>query len=298
MAPLLDRLFSNPGNIPQGAISGLCVRDFSGDTARALGDMGWDGVSAAGAVGIELSPDNSRVLATRFAMVGMLSKEPAVLQATKLWATADKAATVTITFPLAHEFDFNSATMASDYLSGDRVKIVVAKNGQPILPTDWPAHGIGKLSLRIIVTLEKTSNGRGGPFYKHTVLGFPHTVEEMEDLSDHHQGVGWPGVKILEGRADLRPRAPDGSWGAPIYPLLAVGRPLDSLQVIPAGAELRYHMAKLLNTARKAVAATSHTSLKDKWKRIIEDESCYEELLPSITWPAPVLPTTNQGIVH
>jgi len=295
MAPLLDRLFENPGEIPREAVKPLVVPDLHGDLTAALAALGWDKQSAAGAVGLELSPDNARVLAARFIMVGQLSAENATFQASKLWSGADKEATVTFKFPTGQAFRFNAGNMASDYLDGDNVNMTAAKGEQPILPTHWKDHGIGDCTLRIVAALDRSSNSRTGPVFKFTTLFFPHSVEQLDELSDNSQGPGWPGIKILEGKAALVPRAPDGSWGCPIYPLIAAGKPVEDPAELPNGAELRYHIAKVLSSAKKPVACTSHRALAEKWKKIIEDEEQYEEATPSVTWPEPALPDSNTG---
>jgi len=286
MAPLAGKLFEGSANIGGEQLKELEVGDITVGAARVLTGKGWDGRSPAGAVGLELSEDNMRILNSRFAMVGQLSAEPGALQATKLWAPAHKDVTVTFTFPTGQAFLFNSGTMASDYLPSDQVKIAVAKDGQPILPTDWAAYGIGDFCLRILVCIDRSSNTRRTePAYKYTVLFFPHTPEELSEISEDTQGAGWPGIKILEGKAAMLPRAPDGSWGCPFWPLLAAGTPFDQLNRAPTGADMRYHIAKLMSTARKANSCTSHTALLAKWRRLAQDEEEYAETLPAVTWP-------------
>jgi len=296
MAPLNGKLFEGAADIPAELLKELETGDIEVGTERVLTARGWDGQTAAGAVGIELSPDNARVLNSRFVMVGQLSPEPGVLQAAKLWATANKEVSVSFTFPTGRAFTFISGTLASDYLPSDQVKMTAAKDGQPILPTNWPAYGIGDFCLRVLITVDRSSNTRRTePSYKYTVLFFPHNVDELCDISEDTQGAGWPGIKILEGKAAMLPRAPDGSWGCPIWPILAPGTPFTQLANCPTGAELRYHIAKLMSTARRANSCTSHTALLAKWRKLTQDEEEYSESLPSVTWPDAQEPANHRG---
>jgi len=296
MAPLPDRLFEQHGNIPADRLPTLEARDLQTDIARVLGATGWNGTGTAAAVGLELSQDNQRILASRFCMVGLLSQEPGRIQAAKLWDKADKEAVVTFEFPTGQEFNFNAGTLQSDYLSQENVKMAVSKNGVAVPRADWRAAGIGDFCLRMLATLDRSSTGRRAELaMKFVVLFFPHSPADVQEISDQSQGAGWPGVKILEGKAALLPRAPDGSWGCPIFPIIAPGTSFNQLPTVPPGAEIRYHVAKLMTTARRAVSCTSHSALIAKWKKMVDDEEQYQEVIPSTTWPAPALPANSNG---
>jgi len=295
MAPLNERLFEGSGNIPADALRALEARDLAADAARIIGTFGGF-QQVGGYVGVELTPDNSRVVCANFAMVGYLSAEPAILPASKLWANANKDVLIHFTFPLGQEFMFNSGNMASNYICSDRVKAAASKDGQPILPTDWPVYGLGNFCLRIIATVDRSSNSRRtNPAFKYTVLFFPHTEEELAEISDEHQGCGWPGIKILEGKAEMVPRAPDGSWGCPVFPIIKPGTSFAQLAAAPSGAEFRYQISKVIGSARKPVSCTSHNSLQAKWRKILDDVEQYEEIMPAVTWPTVPRPAPEQG---
>ena len=63
-----------------------------------LGKHGWDGTLVVG-FGLELTNDNENVRRGQVIMRGPLSREPAQIQASKLWEKAGKDVMVTITFP-------------------------------------------------------------------------------------------------------------------------------------------------------------------------------------------------------
>ena len=72
--------------------------------------------------GLELSSDNENVHRGQVIMRGLLSSEPAQIQASKLWEKAGKDVTISITFPQSAVFDFAAGTMASEYLGGECVQ--------------------------------------------------------------------------------------------------------------------------------------------------------------------------------
>jgi hypothetical protein len=101
-----------------------------------LGKNGWDGNMVAG-VGLELSSDNGAVKAGQFFVRGPLSTEPGTLMANKLWERAAQDIQVTFTFPHGGEFQFDSGTLASEYLEGDSGKIAIERGEQQKNGDGW-----------------------------------------------------------------------------------------------------------------------------------------------------------------
>jgi hypothetical protein len=221
MAPLEARWFAGPDELPEIIAENLEVVSLGRPINAVLGRNGWDGKAVAG-VGLELASDNKSVKQGQFFLRGPLSEEPGTYQASRLWEKGAKDVTVTMQFPHGGEFDFQGGALASAYLSGDEVKMSLEKNGQQVPVAEWPRLGVKPFSLRLVTYLDKTSN-KSGPRIKFTLLFYPETQEEMEERADVAQGPAWPGVKILEGQAELFPRAPEGGWGCPIYPILCPG---------------------------------------------------------------------------
>jgi hypothetical protein len=122
-----------------------------------LGKNGWDGNTVAG-VGLELSSDNRAVKAGQFFVRGPLSSEPGTLMANKLWERAAQDIQVKFTFPHGGEFQFDSGTLASEYLEGDSVKIAIERGEQRVQPEEWGRLGITPFSLRLVAYLDKLSN--------------------------------------------------------------------------------------------------------------------------------------------
>jgi hypothetical protein len=293
MAPLDGKWFSGKADLPLVIAENLVTASRGQPANATLGRNGWDGKVIAG-IGLELSSDNRTVKYGQFFMRGQLSEELGEIQASRLWSKAAKDALVRIKFPHGGEFDFSDGTLTSDYLEGDSVQLSVEREEQQIPKEEWARIGIQKFSLRLVAHIDKTSN-KTEPKIKYTVLFFPALKEDMEELSDAAQGTAWPGLKILEGNARFFPRAPEGGWGCPIYPLLCTGTPLTQLQVIPPGEHLRYAIGKIMETARLPVPCANSGTMRKKWEKLQDDPDSYEERVPMVVWPAQQEPGNTTG---
>jgi hypothetical protein len=287
------RWFSGQDELPEIIAENLEVLGFGRPLNAVLGKNGWDGKAAAG-IGLELSSDNRSVRSGQFFFRGPLSNEPGVIQASKLWERAAADAAVTVKFPHGGEFDFSGGTLASEYLEGEAVKISVERAGQQVPAAEWPQIGITPFSLRLVTYLDKTSN-KNGPRIKFNLLFYPATREQMEEIADAVQGPAWPGVKILEGHAALFPRAPEGGWGCPIYPVLSTGSRFEIAPNLPTAQELRYAIAKIMATARLPVPCANQGTMRRKWATIQADQDAYEERTPAVVWPLPTAVSQRSG---
>ena len=289
MTVLDARWFTGNGDMPEVLAEELETASFGYPTNAVLGKNGWDGESMVG-VGLELSPDNRKVNRGQIIVRGKLSKEPSTFQATKLWDSASKELAVSITVPSGAEFDFAGGTMASEYLTSEGVKVVCSKGEQVILPTEWANNGVGEFCLRLFLQLAKPGAAGTRPAMRYTVMFFPHTYATMRDWSNMVDRAGWPGIKILEGEAQLFPAAREGDWGCPIYPVLCTGARFQQAPNLPSGQELRHSISSIMNTALQPLAYASHATLKRRWGKLLADNDEYMERTPATTWP----PTTEQ----
>ena len=221
MPDLDPKWFSGAAELPPDIATKLTVEDFHGLTDRALTALGWEGqlISVAG---LTVSQDGALVQNARFIARGMLCTAPVAVKAAHLWEGAPEDVMLHVTVPDCTNFLFSGGELCSDYLPQAAVKYVVTRGGQPVLPTEWEPLNIGDFSLRLIAHLGKTSNGKCGPHFRMSVLMFPFSVEQLNDLSDATQSVSWPGIRILEGKSELFPRPPPGFWGCPLFPILNV----------------------------------------------------------------------------
>jgi len=295
MAPLDNRWFVGPENLPEDFAAALEVASFGYPVAAALGKHGWDGRLTA-SIGLELTPDNSAVARGQLIMRGRLSEEPTTFQASKLWEAADKEAVVDIVLPSAAEFDFSGGSMHSENLTCDGIKMAATKGDRPILPADWKAHGILRFCLRAIINPAKPSAFTNNkPGVKFSILFFPHTLEEMSEWSDLVAEVGWPGIKVLEGEAPFFPQTPEGSWCRPLLPLIAPGSRFAGRPTLPPGDEIRHVIDRIIDTARQPNGYASHSTLKRRWGKLIADPEDYLERAALVSWPQSEPPAARAG---
>ena len=300
MAPIDGRWFTGTDILPELFAENLAVASFGYPVNATFGKNRWDGKTVV-AVGLELSPDNRQVRRGQILMRGHLSKEPATVQAAKLWDKADKDVTVTLPFPQAAEFDFAGGTMASDYLTSSGIKMQCARNSQEIQQSEWAKCGIGAFCLRLFLHIVKGATASHRPSARFTVLFFPMREEEMVRDNELAKGTGWPGIKILEGEAALFPAAPENSWGCPIYPILNPGANFALSPNLPSSEEMRFVISKIMGTARQPVACATVGTLKKKWEKIRADQEEYTERTPTTTWPEMPNPPAFSGefcVIH
>jgi len=221
--PELDgKFFAGGGDLPPDVRSKCLINDFHESVETALKSAGWEG-HLVSTVGLTVSADGRLVQNARFCMRGALHDEAIVVKSSHLWEGAAKEVSLHLTLPDSGAFQFNGGELCSDYLPQALVKFSFVKDGgQVILPTEWEANKLGQFSLRLMAHLDKGSNGRAGPHFRVSVLLYPLSVDELQELSGATQSAAWPGFRILEGKSELCPRAPLGCWGCPTFPLINI----------------------------------------------------------------------------
>jgi len=293
--PYLDKKwFRNEGNLTAQVFRSLIAPDLGREVNSVLGRHGWQGNKAAG-VAVELTADNGGVARAQFFLRGRLSEQIGSVAATKIWEKADKTVMLAISFPPGDDFNFASGTLASEYLPGEEVKVVCSKDGEALLPANFGAHGIGDFCMRAVAYIDKSSNSAAGPKVKYTIMMYPATEEEMLERSDLAADVSWPGVKVLEGQAELAPQALPEGWGCPLLPVVVPGADPAAAPISVSGAELRFAIAKVMATARLPTPCASASSMAKKWNKLQQDPNSAEERMPSIVWPTPARPAAQEG---
>ncbi len=140
----------------------LLTVSFGTPVTDTLSNFDWDSKPIA-TVGLEFTPDNRRVARGQFILHGLFTKEPVILQASKLFPEADPDITLTVVIPDGQEFHFNGGTLGSDLLACENFKHHFSKGKRIIFPTQWAANKLGETSMRAVSHLDKTANGNNGP---------------------------------------------------------------------------------------------------------------------------------------
>jgi hypothetical protein len=281
MPNLLKKWCPRSGAIPTDTIKKLDVASFGHPVTATLTELGWDGTLVA-AIGLQLSPDNRQVQRGQFLLRGNISKEPVEIQANLLWPDAEPDIFLTITPPEGTAFRFDSGTLCSDLIACEDYQHGFRQDGRAIVPTEWQNKGVGETSIRAVCHLDKTSNGRLGPRIKTTILIFPRSVEEMNQLSDATQSPAWPGIRVVESTCGFFPRVKE--WGEPVCPLFLRGADYAEAPNIPPPDELRFHVAAIMRSARRPTVCTKQKTLKKQWEKGLENIEALEQE-PTIVWP-------------
>ena len=267
--------------------AGLGLRD-------ALSSLGWKGESVA-TISLLTSPDGTRVTNGVFNLWGTLSAETIEFQASKLWEGTHRNTTIRIQNLQGQAFRFSSGQLQSDYLDSEHFEISVTRAGQDIAAADWAANGVGHIALRAIAHIDKTANRADWPLLKVTILAVPLSADEIAALSERTHHPAWPGIRVLECRADLFPRPTEAQWGCPIWPFICTRNREANINTIPSPAHLQHAIAEMMRTAALPTACGSRGALNEKGQAILDAGDDPEIRRPSITWPECERPPPDRG---
>jgi hypothetical protein len=244
-----------------------------------------------------LSPDGNTVSRAQFSLHGKIGDEVIIFQAAKLWEKVGKDITVNIEPIDSNIFRFLNGTLYSDYAPQEAFKVSFFKGDQKLRNGEEKRLGVGDLCLRMFCHLDKSSNARSGngPHWKLTVLAFPSTVENLEAENQLAQHPSWPGIKILEAKADFFPRAEMVPWGCPVLPILSTEDRSPSVNTTPSGASLRAAIAALCRTAALPAACASRTAMAKKGQEMLDDPPQHQGREPTVRWPKEAMPPAREG---
>ena len=278
--PDIDKvLFSGQENISSAEWAALSTPDMGeASVAEFLEGTGWDG-NVAGVVGLQLSADNSRPTAARFAMAGQWSDRPNRIQAQKVFAEAPADWLLEVNLPNMGLFNFADGSMASEYVGGDALECqfytVVEGEKKMVDDEQLGEKGISYFSLRAVCSLAKTCGAKWGIWVTATILIFPEGQDAMKGLSAAAAEAAWPGVKFAEGDVKILPEAGRGkaalngkAWGCPVAPALQTGAPWAEAAGPLKPADVMAAVGSLLNVGVLADSSLNEESMKRKWAKI------------------------------
>lgn len=295
MPPLDDRLFKSGSAITASLANQLEVASLGSPVSNTLVNLGWDGTSPVAAVGLELSPDNRHVQRAQLVLRGQLAQEPVVKQANTFWGDASSEVTLRVEVPDGSRFIFAAGGLASNYLACEELKFYFARDGKPVLPTDWAGIGVKEFAVRCICYLDKNSNKKEGPRLKYAIHLVPLSVTELQQQAPASASAAWPGFKLVEGSCAFFPGADQTGWGDPICPLLCRGSHRSEAPHTPAVAEIRFYIAAVMRTAMLATHCRSASGWKKQHDQAVANITALERE-PTITWPATPRHDPPQGI--
>ncbi len=240
---------------------------------------GWEG-EASGAVGLRLSPDNTKVQTVRLLLAGTWGEGPVTIQAQKIWRTAADHLVLEIALSDMTVFRFPDGEMASGYVAGDTTKHVIKTTGQDgttraVEAAEHVALGVGDFCLRAICSLAKSSSVKYGVWLTTNILIFQGTVASLVDKSALAHKASWPGIRLAEGDVILRPQAgrareamKEKAWGCPVGQAIVPGVPWAAAPGPLEAAEVRRAIGGLLNEGVLPDTSLSAEAINRKWEKL------------------------------
>jgi len=295
MPDLKAQFFAGSGDIPSDWADRLQTPSIGLGLRDKLTALHWDG-SAAAVISLVTSTDGARVTGGSFSLWGPLSADTIEFPASKLWEGTERTAKIQIRNLMGQAFTFSGGMLHSEYIDMDTVEFGFSRNNQPVLPADWSNAGFGEFALRCFAHIDKTSNKQTAPRVKFTVLAAPLSCNGLNELSELTDHAAWPGIKILEGTADLFPRPPsDALWGAPIFPIICTRDRATGCTAIPSGPHLRFAIAEIMRSATVPTACTARGALNQRGQLYLDGAAEPELRGPTTTWPPVDRPAPDQG---
>jgi len=285
----MDRaLFAGEGDIGGEDLAKLEVRNGEEAVNNALRAFGWNGKAAVGCVVLHLSANNQTATGGQFAARGRLAKEDFKMEAARLWRDAETGPVLSLKVPAGADFKFGDGGLCSDYLDSDGVDFCVTAAGrgnQPILRDEYAEKGIRGFCLRLVCHITRATK-KSGVTLAYSVLIYPGTAEEVQEVSDLAKSPSWPGLKVAEGEMALLPH-PQTPWGCPVLPLLRTGSSREEAPDWPAAEELRARIAWIMSTSEPGEVCKTKKAMLGKWQKACENPDDFVIKRGPLSWPKP-----------
>ena len=300
--PLIDRqLFAGETRLSEADWQSISNPDISTSSiAKFLVQQGWEQKGAA-AVGLRLSPDNSRVDAARLVILGSWDKK-IQLQAKKLFEKAAETTILEVELPDLSVFRCKDGEMWSQYIPQAAIRCRYMQEGKELDADQQGDQGIQEFAVRAVAHLSKDCGTKWGIWLQVTVLIFPLADEAMKAIAEDTANPAWPGLKLTEGQIPVLPaagkdRSPCAGkkWGCPITPVLAPGAPWEAAPGPLSEKEVADACGALLNNGWTPEALTSLESLQKRWKTLLENPGMVQGKRAEKLWPTGVQEQPEQA---
>jgi hypothetical protein len=294
MPDLVSRsLFSGEGEPSPLDLGNTEVTNFHTDVDNQLREnFKWKG-KLVGAIGLTLTPDNTKVLNGIFLIGGATCMKEVRIPCNHIWAGSSSDVFLALSFPSADVFRFSDGGLISNFVSSTHVvHSYHSPDGSVVLGDRRAELNITDFSARMICELSGSSDGRRGIFLKYQILFFPATYLEMFENPDARHG-GFPGIKVAEGNFPLLPR-PSTPWGCPVLPFTLPGVAYEDMATTPAGYRVRNAIAAIMRRTVQPVSLGGHEIIS-RWEYLRTHPRLLEGVPPNVTWPPPTAEEPDAG---
>ena len=248
-----------------------------------MDDLEWDGDAIVG-VGLNLSPDNSKVVGGKVFLQGELLKSTKEVRANKLWEKVDRELKIKYSIEDAAILTFNSGTLVGDYIDCKDLswQVVEKKNGEVIEleSVDYTARQIEEFCIRpylIPLSVERI---------KLRIMMYPASKDRL--TADHplSEKASLPGLELTTLELPLFPLTKQQSgkeWGCPLIPMILLRADSEDHPNLPSNNEIISAVAAIMRTVVVPDVKRDSRSLARAWKEIRElGPSKLKEMLPEL----------------
>jgi len=286
--PLLTSktLFSGGEAIHPNDLGNAEVLNFTTSIDNRLKDLyKWKG-QALGAVGLNLSGDNEKVIGGQFVTRGTTGFKELKFPCNFIWEDSTPEIYLALNIPTLDIFSFdNGGGLWSNIAASASIVHSFHKTttGEVVLADERSEQGVGNFSARMNCQLSSSSDGRRGIVVKFVILLFPAGADELADAPES-KFAGWPGIKLYEGTFPVVPK-PTVPWQCPIVPFLRPGVPFSDLATAPSGSRLRAAVSAIMRKCGQPEVLDNGRSVNQRWAEIRSNPRTLLVKQSDTTWP-------------
>ena len=264
-------------------LEAISVTGFGQASGQTLRRFGWNG-GCAGTIGLALGPDNKRILATHFNLLGAVHESETgftAVKAQRFWPTVPQTWELRLPLHDLSIFRFDGS-LVSSWVASQSIDFEVFNLADDVtVPQDeFEKIGGGHFSLRACAYMTTSI------WLKVHLLILPlskDTLFKDYACAAHHL---FPGLKLANFDVAMLPNATK-PFGLAFFPLLQKGDSEAAYPQMPS-FEMREAVSKFLQRGTMPKVMADHKGLLSKLKRI--EESGADALTPpastaALRWP-------------
>ena len=275
--PIHDDCFGMSGVLTDAIVKEHIVPSLGVGAADTIKKAGWDGESAALAVGLAIDGTGEHIRAAKAFGVGFHDNSWTI-STTKLWGSPE-GYKIAINMKDMTSLSFPANLMYTTYINCDELAWYAYKSTEPkakLNKSEYNASGIKKFCIRASVQLVESTTAR------ITYGIVPVSFEELKkEYIEHLDKPGYPNILFQQKDIPFVPLGED-DWElpSPVVPLFADGR-LSENDDLPEANEIWLRFSQFLRST------TNPNLVKDykEWVAHLSDNPTFEASPSEWLWP-------------
>ena len=276
--PIVDDCCAKKGVLNDAIIKEHIVPSFGIGAAETIKKAGWDGESAALAVGLAIDPTGDQIRSAKAFGVGFHDNSW-TMSTTKLWGSK-KGYKIAVNLKDLTSLSFPGNMMYTTYINSDEVSWYAYKSvaeRAKLNKSDYEGCGIKKFCVRASVQLVDSETAR------ITYGIVPVSLEDLKrEYLEHMDKAGYPNILFQQKDIPFVPLAEE-DWELPskVVPLFVDERVGDDNTDLPEAKEIWTRFSQFLRLA------TSPCTVKDytEWVAQLSDNPTFEASPSEWIWP-------------